>query len=49
MKTYKSFLFIAVISTVLFSCCTTSKRDLYPKELIGGFELLTAFRGALLN
>ena len=45
MKTYKLFLFIAVLSAVLFSSCTTSKRDLNPKELIGGFELLKAFSG----
>jgi hypothetical protein len=32
----------AVLSTVLFSSCNTSKRDLNPKELIGGLELLTA-------
>jgi|TARA_B110000093_G_scaffold44866_1_gene47972 hypothetical protein len=49
MKTYKLFLFIAVLSAVLFSSCTTSKRDLNPKELIGGFELLKAFSGVLLN
>ena len=42
MKTYKLFLFIAVLFTVLFSSCTTSKRDLYPKELIGGLELLSS-------
>tara|TARA_B110001469_G_scaffold100484_1_gene97816 strand:- start:140 stop:295 length:156 start_codon:yes stop_codon:yes gene_type:complete len=39
----------AVLSAVLFSSCTTSKRDLNPKELIGGFELLKAFSGVLLN
>ena len=42
MKTYKLFLFIAVLPAVLFSFCTASKRDLNPKELIGGLELLTA-------
>ena len=42
MKTFKSFLFIAVLSNVLFSSCGNSKRDLYPEDLIGGFELLSA-------
>jgi len=40
MKNYKLLLF--VIFLILFSSCTTSKRDLNPKELIGGFELLSA-------
>lgn len=39
MKNYKLLLF--VIFLILFSSCTTSKRDLNPKELIGGFELLS--------
>ena len=42
MKTFKSFLFIAVLSNVLFFSCVNSKRDLYPEDLIGGFELLSA-------
>ena len=40
MKTYKSVLFIVLSFTILFSFCTTTKRDLNPKELIGGFDLL---------
>jgi hypothetical protein len=32
----------AVLSIVLFSSCNTSKRDLNPKELIGGLELLSS-------
>ena len=38
----ESFLFIAVLSNVLFFSCVNSKRDLYPEDLIGGFELLSA-------
>jgi len=41
MKTYKILLLIPVLS-VLFSTCTNSKRDINPKELIGGFELLSS-------
>jgi hypothetical protein len=42
MKTNKLFLFIAVLSTILFPSCNTSKRDSSPKELIGGLELLSS-------
>ena len=40
MKTYKPFVLITLFFAMLFSSCNYSKRELYPKELIGGFELL---------
>ena len=42
MKTYKILLLIPVLSVLFFSTCTNSKRDINPKELIGGFELLSS-------
>jgi hypothetical protein len=41
MKTYKLSILIVLVFTILFSSCNTSKRDINPKELIGGFDLLT--------
>jgi hypothetical protein len=41
MKTYKLSIFVLFLITILFSSCNSSKRDSYPKELIGGLELLT--------
>jgi hypothetical protein len=40
MKTYTPFVLITLFFAMLFSSCNYSKRELYPKELIGGFELL---------
>jgi hypothetical protein len=40
MKTYTSSILIVLFFSLFFSSCNQSKRDLYPKELIGGFELL---------
>jgi hypothetical protein len=40
MKKYKLNIVVFVLVNILFSSCNQSQRDLYPKELIGGFELL---------
>jgi hypothetical protein len=40
MKTYTSSILIFLFFSLFFSSCNQSQRDLYPKELIGGFELL---------
>jgi len=43
MKSTKiQFFIVSIISAVLFSCNQGSKRDLYPKDLVAGFELLPA-------
>ena len=42
MKTYKLSIFIFIFSNFLFSSCINSKRDINPRELIGGFEMLSA-------
>ena len=40
MKTYTSSILIVLFFSLFFSSCNRTQRDLYPKELIGGFELL---------
>ena len=43
MKEAKSrFIILFIISAIIFSCNEGPKRDLYPKELVGGFELLSS-------
>ncbi len=42
MKSVPFFLSIVISLIVLNSCSKSPKRDLYPSELIGGFELLAA-------
>jgi hypothetical protein len=40
IKKYKLNIVVFVLVNILFSSCNQSQRNLYPKELIGGFELL---------
>ncbi len=42
MKKSKLNIIVFVLLNILFSSCNTSKRDLNPKELIGGFDLLSS-------
>jgi len=42
MKKFKLNIIVFVLANILFSSCNTSKRDLNPKELIGGFDLLSS-------
>ena len=42
MKKFKLNIIVFVLVNVLFFSCTTSKRDNNPKELIGGFDLLSS-------
>jgi hypothetical protein len=39
-KKYKLNIVVFVLVNILFSSCNQSQRDIHPKELIGGFELL---------
>ena len=36
------YLSVIFIFLVIYSCNNTPKRDLYPNELVGGFELLSS-------
>ncbi|MGK0420425.1 MAG: hypothetical protein ACJAT9_000083 [Polaribacter sp.] len=50
MKTYKLSILIVLVFTILFSSCNTSKRDINPKELIGGLELISSeYSGVTFN
>ena len=50
MKTYKLLILIVLVFTILFSSCNTSKRDINPKELIGGLELISSeYSGVTFN
>jgi hypothetical protein len=50
MKTYKLSILIVLVFAILFSSCNTSKRDINPKELIGGLELISSeYSGVTFN